>query len=306
MRVLPTLLVTLVGGLASSVACSRTGAEPSSNGQDGASAAKSSAPRATAPANALVTPSASVTAVVNPENLPPYSGPLGIVEGTVLVRGPEAPEVPNLNVRSCHAALDTYGKMFRAGPPRADGTRPLGDAVVAITGYAGYYLPEAAEAHRVAIGANCGYRQRTIAMTYGQRLEVVNDSKLPFAPYLDGVFQPAVMMAPPERNGEAVKIYPPRPGHYHVLDQLQLFVTEDLYVLRQSLHAVTDLSGHFRIEGVPTAALKVGAQFAGVGQAQRDVEVRANVVENVEIVLTYTPSDAAPPVAPPTKVPYIP
>jgi hypothetical protein len=306
MRVLPTLLVTLVGGLASSVACSRNSAEPSSNGQDGASTAKSSAPRATAPANALVTPSASVTAVVNPENLPPYTGPVGIVEGTVLVRGPESPEVPNLNVRSCPAALDTYGKMFRAGPPRADGLRPLGDAVVAITGYAGYYLPEAAEAHRVAIGANCGYRQRTIAMTYGQRLEVVNDSKVPFAPYLDGVFQPAVMMAPPERNGEAVKIYPPRPGHYHVLDQLQLFVTEDLYVLRQSLHAVTDLLGHFRIEGVPTAALKVGAQFAGIGQAQRDVEVRANVVENVEIVLTYTPSDAAPPALPPSKMPYIP
>jgi hypothetical protein len=304
MRVLPTLLVTFVGGLASLVACSRTSSEPSSDRQDGAFGA--AAPRATAPANALVTPSASVAAMVNPENLPPYSGPTGIVEGTVLVRGPEAPEVPNLNVRSCPAALDTYAKAFRAGPPRADGLRPLADAVVAITGYAGYYLPEAAEAHRVAIGVNCGYRQRAIAMTFGQRLEVVNDSKLPFAPYLDGVFQPAVMMAPPQQNGEAVKIYPPRPGHFHLLDQLQLFVTEDLYVLRQSLHAVTDLSGHFRIEGVPTTALKVGAQFAGIGQAQRDVEVRANVVENVELVLTYIPSEAGPPVVPTNKVPYIP
>jgi len=308
MRASPALagvaLVTLVGGVAFSVACRRETAEPSSAGRDAAVAARSATPRATAPVNALATPSASVAALVNPGNLPVYSGPTGIVEGTVLVRGPDAPQVPDLNVKTCPAALDTYGRLFRAGPPRADGLKPLADAVVAITGYSGYYLPEAAEGHRVTIGANCGYRQRSIAMTFGQRLEVVNDSKIPFAPYLDGVFQPAVMMAPPQQNGEAVKIYPPTPGHFRMLDQLQTFAKEDVYVLRQPLHAVTDLAGHFRIEGVPAAALKIGAQMATVGQVQRDVEVRTNVVENVELVLTYTPG-AIPPV-PERKVPIIP
>ncbi len=73
---------------------------------------------------------------------------------------------------------------------------------------------------------------------------------------------------------------------------MQTYAEEDVYVLRQPLHAVTDLDGHFRIEGVPTTALKIGAQLGGVGQVQRDVVVHVNVVENVELVLTYTPSDA--------------
>jgi hypothetical protein len=305
MRFSPALFVTVVGTIAFSVACSRGTSEPWSYAGDSGPANKAT-PRATAPSIGVPTPSASVAALVNPENLPPYAGPVGIVEGTVLVRGPDSPEIPGLNVKNCPAALDTYGKYFRAGPARADGLKPLADAVVVITGYAGYYLPDGAEAQQVAVGANCGYRQRSIALTYGQRLEVVNDSKLPFAPYIDGVFQPAVMMAPPQRNGEAVKIYPPRPGHYALLDQLQPYVRVDLYVLRQSLHGVTDLNGHFRIEGVPTAALKVGAGLRGVGEVQKDVEVRANVVENVELVLTYAPGDAGPPALPQSKAPFIP
>ena len=73
--------------------------------------------RPTAPPNALPIPSASVAAAVNPGDLPVYSGPTGIVEGTILVRGPDSPDVPDLNVHNCPAALDTYGKLFRAGPP---------------------------------------------------------------------------------------------------------------------------------------------------------------------------------------------
>ena len=236
-----------------------------------------------------------MAALVNPEGLPVYTGTVGIVEGTVLVRGPESPDVPGVNVRNCPAAMDTYGKFFRAGRARADGLRPLADAVVAITGYSGYYLPEPAEAQPQVIGANCGYPTRTIALTFGQRLDVLNDSKLTFAPYLDGVFQPAVMIAPPGRNGDPIKIYARELGHFRLLDQLQPFVQEDVYVLRQPLHAVSDLDGHFRIEGVPTAALKIGAGLSGLGEARKDITVRAKVVENVELVLTYDPSKAPPP-----------
>jgi hypothetical protein len=288
MRPLSPFLVTAVGTIAFCVGCSRRTAEPSSANDAGAIVA----PRPTAPVNALPTPSASVEALVNPEKLPVYGGPTGIVEGTVLVRGPNAPEIPGLDFRSCPAALDTYGKLFRAGPARPDGLKPVADAVVAITGYTGYYLPEGAEAHRVAIGTNCGYRVRAIDMTFGQRLEVVNDSTLTFAPYLDDVFQPAVMIAPPQQHGDAVKIYPPHPGHYLLYDQLQKFVEENVYVLRQPLHAASDIKGHFRIEGVPVGKLKIGAELANVGDVQSDVDVRPTVVENVELVVTYTPSDA--------------
>lgn len=289
-------VVTLVGATASLVgaACNRVGEPTSSAAADAAPPP----PPATAPANALPIPSASVAAAVNPANLPVYQGPTGIVEGTVLVRGPEAPDVPGLNVHNCPAALDTYGKLFRAGPPRAgDGLRPLADAVVAVTGYIGAYVPAASEVKRVTINQHCGYPQRTITLTFGQRLDIANDSKLPFGPYLDGVQQVAVRIAPPEQNGDPVKLFPPTPGHYALVDQLQPYARADVYVLLQPLHAVTDLSGHFRIEGVPATKVRVGAGLAALASAESksDIEVHPNVVENVELVLTYAPKAAAVP-----------
>jgi hypothetical protein len=281
-------LVTLVGFFASAVgtqACSRPGEPaPAPTSPEATSSARLGTP------NPVLIPAASVSAAINPENLPPYSGPTGIVEGTVLVRGPDAPETPNLNVQNCPAAIDTYGKLFRAGPARDDGLRPLADAVVAVTGYTGSYVPVRGDVKRVAVGANCAYRERTITMTYGQRLEVVNDSKLPFAPYIDGLTQAAVMIAPPQQNGDPVKLYPTHPGHFAMFDQLQPFVRQEVYVLLQPLHAVSDLRGHFRVEGVPVGKLKVGARLGAIGaEAHAEVEVRPNVVENVELVLTYAP-----------------
>jgi hypothetical protein len=289
--------VTFVGFLASAVGaaatsgCNRSG-EPTST-QAAPADAKPAKP--STGSNDLVIPAASVSAAVNPANLPPYTGPTGIVEGTVLVRGPDAPEVPDLNVRNCPAAIDTYGKLFRSGPPRADGLRPLADAVVVVTGYSGAYIPVTSDVKRVSIAPNCGYRERTITATYGQRIDVVNDSKTPFGPYLDGVQRPAVMIAPPEQNGDPVKLYPPKPGHYYIRDELQPFVKEDVYVLLQPLHTVTDMNGHFRIEGVPVGKLKVGAQLGAISaEARGEVEVLANVVQNVELTLTYVPKPVVP------------
>ncbi|MGH7436234.1 MAG: carboxypeptidase-like regulatory domain-containing protein [Polyangiaceae bacterium] len=271
-------------------ACRRVG-EPA--GSDGGAAAAKPA-RSEAP-NALPIPSASVAAAVNPGGLPPYSGPTGVIEGTVLVRGPDAPDVPNLNVHNCPAALDTYGKLFRTGPARPDGARPLADAVVVVTGYSGAFIPAQEEVKRVTIGTNCGYPERTITMTYGQRLDVANDSKTPFGPYLDNVPQVSVRIAPPEQHGDPVKIFPPMPGHYLLVDQLQPFVREEVYVLLQPLHAVTDKTGHFRIEGVPTGKLTVAAQLSALGgHAVSEVDVQPNVVQSVELALTYTPKVAAP------------
>jgi hypothetical protein len=244
--------------------------------------------------NALGLPNASVAAVVNPMNLPSYTGPTGSVEGTVLVRGPDAPDVANLDVHACPAALDTYGKLFRAGPRQKDGSRPLADALVIITGYSGYYLPEKNDAKRVTIRAGCGYPTRTISLTFGQRIDIANDSALPFAPYLEGAAHMPMMIAPPQqRGGEPAKVFPPRADYFPLRDQLQKYVHEDVFVLRQPLHAVTDVQGHFRIDGVPAEKLNIGARLGVLlGEAAKDVEVHPDTVESVDLVLTYAPSDA--------------
>jgi hypothetical protein len=241
----------------------------------------------------LAMPAASAQAVVNPDNLPPYNGPTGSVEGTVLVKGPDSPDVPDVSAPLCRAALDTYGKLFRAGQARADGLKPLADAVVVVVGYEGrgYYVPEKDPAARVTITPSCAYPTRTLAMTFGQWLEVSNDSTQPFGPYLEFVMLGgAIRIAPPKQAGEPVKVYPPRAGHFSLRDRMQTYVREDLWVFRHPLHAVTDLSGHFRIDGVPLGPLKVGAELAAIGsKALTEVDVRENVVQNVEIALTYEP-----------------
>jgi hypothetical protein len=293
-------VAAVVAAAATAVGCEHKAAEPIVIGDaaphTGALAASASdaAPTIHVDNSGAAVPLASVEAVVNPQKLPAYQGPTGSVEGTVFVRGPDSPDVPDQDFRSCPAALDTYGKLFRAGPPRGDGLRPLADAVVVVTGYKGFFLPEQNEAQVVTITANCGYPTRTIAITFGQRLDIANESRVAFAPTLSGVYQPAVMLAPPFRAGEPVKLYPPRPGHYVIGDQMQPFVREALLVLLQPLHDVSNTAGHFRIDGVPVGKLKIGTQLDALGPAipAVDIDVRPNVVEHVELVIPYEPTDA--------------
>jgi hypothetical protein len=243
--------------------------------------------------NALTLPAASIESVLNPDKLPAYSGPTGSIEGTVSVKGPDAPDVPDLDTHACPAAIDTYGKLFRAGPPGKGGDRPLADAIVGVTGYTGF-LADTSPAVHVTIGANCAYPTTTLALTFGQRLEIDNSSKVIFAPGLEGVFQPAVMIAPPEQHGGPVKLYPPKAGRYGLTDTLQPFIRGNVYVLRQPLHAVSDVRGHYRIDGVPVGKLKVSALLPAINAgADGSVEVRANVVETVDLTIRYEPADAA-------------
>jgi hypothetical protein len=186
--------------------------------------------------------------------------------------------------------MDTYSKLFREGAPAADGSRPLADAVVIAVGYGGYYLAEKNPAASVTISANCGYPQRSIAITYGQRLEVSNASRFPFAPMIDTDPTPAVMMAAPREAGDPIRLYPHKPGHSFMGDLMQPFVREDLYVLRHPLHTVSGLDGHYRIDGIPVGKLSVAAQHPTVGsQAQAPVTIEAGVVQKVDLMLTYAP-----------------
>jgi hypothetical protein len=285
MRPFARCFATLVVALWSAVGCSRPGTP---------AAASDAGPRPhpSAPPNSLPLPSASVEAVVNPEHLPVYSGPVGSVEGTIWIQGPPSPDIPNMDFGTCPAGIDVYGKLFRSGAARPDGLRPLADAVVVVVGYTGAYVPDKSEVEQAVITPSCGYATRTIAMTYGQRLEVVNDSKFAFAPRLTGIYQVAVMIAPPGRNGDPIKLYPPKAGHYLMLDTMQSFVRQDLYVFRHPLHTVSSLTGHYRIDGVPVGKIKVGATLPILDlNVDADVEVRANVVEHVDLTLTYAPHE---------------
>jgi hypothetical protein len=66
-------------------------------------------------------------------------------------------------------------------------------------------------------------------------------------------------------------------------------------VLRYPLHTVSDLDGHYRIDGVPVGKMSVRALHPTVAsEAQAPVDILANVVSKVDITLEYAPNAKKP------------
>ncbi len=256
------------------------------------------------PVNATPVPTASVAQMVNPDNLPPYSGPTGSIEGTVYVVG-DPPEETPADFSKCPSAAAIWGKSFRERSPSAGrdagaGARSLADAIVAVTGYTGFYLPETREASSLSI-EGCGFSARTVTMTYGQRLEVKNLTNEFWTPLLEPGANLVMMMAAPK--GDPVKIYPKKPGHYLLVDRDRKYAISDVYAFLHPLHAATDGAGHYRIDGVPIGKVKINARHPRFDDEKTlEVEIAASVVSDVDLVLRHTtPPDAGPADAAPAR-----
>jgi hypothetical protein len=253
------------------------------------------APTASTAVNVLPVPSGSVAAAVNPGNLPAYRGPTGSVEGFVLVKGDPSPDAPTLDFSKCPSAAPNYKRLFREGPARQDGTRPVADAVVAVIGYSGFFLPEQREAKRLTF-ADCDFPTHAVTLTFGQRLEVENKTRLVFAPMLEEAPSPALMVAPPELRGDPVRIYAPRPGHFTLTDRMGAgYLKTHVYVLLHPLHTVSSVEGKYRIDGVPVGKLEVHARLPQIqAETKQAVEITADAVAKVDLTLTYTAPKALP------------
>jgi hypothetical protein len=239
-----------------------------------------------APINATTMPTASIAAMVNPQKLPAYAGPTGSVEGTITVTGDPAPETP-ADFKKCPDAEKTYGRAFREGEPKEPrGPRWLADAVVAVTGYESFFVQEKDEAEELIV-QNCAFAKRTVTMTFGQRLEVKNLTREFWTPMLEPGPSSVMMMATP--GGDAVKLYPKRPGHYHVVDHDRRYTATDLYAFLHPLHTSSAIAGTYRIDGVPVGKVKVNTshpRIPGV-DAVKEVEIKQGVVERVDLTLDH-------------------
>lgn len=215
----------------------------------------------------------AVSAVVNPNRAQAYAGPVGTVRGRVVTKGDQPPPQPavlaKIPASGCSAARDGYGKLFREGPDHA-----LADVLVAVTGYAGY-VPERTSTVRVT-AKDCFFGTRTLALTYGQRIEVASGDALTYIPELLGEHGQPQLVATP--GGDAVSpVYPTKAGRFVLIDNLRLFMSAEVIVLKYATHAVTGLDGRFEIPGVPVGSVSVNALLpaTGVG-AQRQVKVEAD------------------------------
>lgn len=194
-----------------------------------------------------------VAALVNPKHLEPYAGPKGTLRGTVRIDGDPSPDSGLKFPKRCLDSEATYGKLFRVGLDKV-----LADAMVAVTGYGDRgFVPADDEAFKMTIH-RCVPSKRTLAVTFGQRIEVSNlDKGDSYVPFLDGANSHTVLVAVPQ--GAAIKLYPngPPPKHYMLRDQMDSGLVADVFLVRYATHDVTGLDGQYQIKNIPVGEVRV-------------------------------------------------
>jgi len=260
-----------------------------------ASASTTAAAEDAGPVKAIPVPIASVMQMVNPYGSPAYAGPTGSVEGTISYVGDPPEDRPtHADPVKCPRADAVYGKSFRLGDPTAQGKELL-DAIVAVTGYKDFYVAEKKESVNATI-EGCAIEPRTITLTFGQKLDIRNNSSEIIAPVIDQGLNAVMMVAVP-RAPDPISLYPKRPGRFPLTDHMgKAFMQNDIFVLLHSLHAVSDAHGHYRIDGVPVGKLTVNATHPSFGsETAQPIEIFAGVVTKADLLLTRKKSDAGAP-----------
>jgi hypothetical protein len=203
---------------------------------------------------------AKIADAVNPKHEKPYSGPKATLKGKVRIEGDPPPDTNLKFPDKCKDAQATYAKLFRVGLDNG-----LADAMVAVTGTSAFVPADGPVAKATIHG--CAVNRRTVAMTYGQRLEIANIDKLDsYVPYLDGAISRAGMVAVP--GGEPVKLYPHEPGHYMIRDTMPSGLVADVFVLKYATHDVTALDGGYEIKNLPPGKVRVDVFLPVIGKSQ--------------------------------------
>ena len=223
-----------------------------------------------------------VKAVVDPAGAGPHSGPTATVFGTVTISGDPAPTLNDVIAQipeECQSSKQYWGKLFREGKGRA-----LADVLVAVTGYKGY-VPAPGVAVPVS-AERCKFDTRTIAVTFGQRIDVTSKDDRTYIPNLIGANQQAMLVAIPK--GEAVGVYPLRPGHYELADAGFPFMRADVFTLKYATHDVTDLKGHYTVGRIPPGTVTVSAFLPVTGATQqKKVTLAPNSSKRLDFTLAF-------------------
>jgi hypothetical protein len=234
----------------------------------------------------------------NADHEPLYTGATGVVEGTVTISGDEAPDITPYIEKipdNCARAKELYGRLFREGPDRS-----VADALVAVTEYQGHLEPK--RDHVDLTARDCGWDRRTIAMTFGQRIDVRSADGQAYIPQLLGGATGALLVAVPK--GEAIPVLPREPGHYVLLDAMRLYSKADVFVVRYPTTDVTGIDGHYRIEGVPVGSAKISVLLPSTGStAAKSVNIEANRSTRADLVLSFDRANFQPPGKGPSPAP---
>lgn len=246
---------------------------------------------ASASASAVPAPVASgvpfdpktLSAMVNPDGKPEYAGPTGAVEGRIVATGDppiDQPEIAAQIPDSCASARPFYSKVFREGEGRA-----LADVLVSVIGYH-EYIPAREPAQRF-VAKDCAFDTRTIALTLGQRLEVVSGDRQAYVTDLLGEHGQAQIIATPGGKVAATH-YPTKAGRFVLIDNIKLFMTAEVLVLKYATVTVTRLDGKYRIAGLPPGDLTLSAFLPATGgTVQKPIKIAADKTVTLDLEIPF-------------------
>ncbi|MDX2051421.1 MAG: carboxypeptidase-like regulatory domain-containing protein [Polyangiaceae bacterium] len=235
-----------------------------------------------------------VQAVVNAGKLPAYSGPFATIRGLITVSGDEAPAQPDVQQgipADCTRARVVYEKLFREGIKRS-----APDVLVSVTGY-DKFVPVATDAVKVE-GQGCAWQSRTIALTFGQRLEVAGQDERNYLVSLAGNQDPASLVA--LGKGKPVAIFPHAPGRYLLKEDTRPYMTAEVFVLKYPTVTVTGLDGRYTLTRVPPGKLTITAFLPQVLQkVDKTIDVQAGQTYDVDLTIPFSAARQAALQAPP-------
>ncbi len=224
-----------------------------------------------------------IRAIVNPSNQSEYTGPTGVVEGTITVIGdpPDITTYPKIPPTCSHGAA-VHGATYRKGPKDA-----LEGALVAVIGYSGYVRTPRDD--RSITIRDCAIEPPVVDLTIGQRLMVTNDDDVPYMP------QVAAKMVV---RRIALKGMTPVPVMLtHIAPYAMSWLlneapspdvpTATVFVLPSPLHVVTALDGKYRVAGIPVGKAKLTIAHIGMPEVMKDVEIKAGEVLKLDLQMTF-------------------
>lgn len=212
---------------------------------------------------------------------PAYSGPVGRVEGRVVLKGDPPPDVPFKGTprANCPKARELSAKLFRV-----DANGGLLDAIVGVTEYAG--APALPTEPVVIQVKDCVFVQRTYVAAKTQDFEVFNRDPESYLPHLEGARAPSLNVAVP---GTRTPLHTRGPGRYTLIDDLKHeWMRADVFVFAYRTHAVTRAEGRFVIEGIPVGKSKLSVVHPSIGRTvDKAIEIKEGETLTVDVEMPF-------------------
>ena len=234
----------------------------------------------------------AIRKIVNPSGATEWTGPTGVIEGTIHVVGDKAAVRTFAGLpKGCEHAQDVHGPVYLSGPKGE-----LEGALVAAIEVAGYVRTPRND--RPITIKDCAVEPTVIDMTLGQRLMVTN---LDDAPYMPQVPRKMVVRRLALKGMTPVPVMLTEVAPYALswivgADPGPGSPTATVFVLPSALHDVTKVDGKFRIAGVPEGSARVVVSHIGMDEVSKQVTVKGGEVLHVDLTMTYkdkTPKPSA-------------